>query len=74
MSEDPAETPTVEKKERNFKITLMFDGTNYHGWQRQPNGITVQEILEDRLFKLFGRTPVRVQGSSRTDAGVHKES
>ena len=71
MSENPAETPIVEKKERNFKITLMFDGTNYHGWQRQPNGITVQEILEDRLFKLFGRTPVRVQGSSRTDAGVH---
>ncbi len=56
---------------RNFRMTLAFDGTNYHGWQRQPNGITVQEVLEERLCKLFGNTPIRVQGSSRTDSGVH---
>ena len=71
MSELPAEQCAPEKKVRNFKITLSFDGTNYHGWQRQPNGITVQEVLEQRLYQLFGQTPVRVQGSSRTDAGVH---
>ena len=65
------ESGVPDGTERNFKIVLSFDGTNYHGWQRQPNGITVQEVLEDRLYQLFGRTQVRVQGSSRTDAGVH---
>ncbi len=56
---------------RTIKMEIAFDGTNYHGWQKQPNGITVQEVLEDRLSQLFGGIPVRVQGSSRTDAGVH---
>ena len=56
---------------RTFKLVLSYDGTAYHGWQRQSNGITVQEVLEDRLSRLFGGVPLRVQGSSRTDAGVH---
>ncbi len=52
------------------KITLSYDGTNYSGWQVQPNGITVQEILETALEKLTGEK-IKVVGSGRTDAGVH---
>lgn len=33
----------------NLKLTIKYDGTNYHGWQRQKNGISVQEVLEDAL-------------------------
>lgn len=54
----------------NLKLTLKYDGTEYHGWQRQPNGITVQEILEDALKKVLKKKIV-VTGCSRTDAGVH---
>ena len=56
---------------RTFKMIISYDGTMYHGWQRQNNGITVQEVVEDKLCRLFGNTPIRIQGSSRTDAGVH---
>lgn len=55
---------------RNFAMRITFDGTAYHGWQRQKNGITVQERIETALEKIFG-TPVTVTGCSRTDAGVH---
>lgn len=54
----------------NLKLTLKYDGTEYHGWQRQPNGITVQEVLEDTLEKVMKKKIV-VTGCSRTDAGVH---
>ncbi len=60
-----------ENRNRTFKLVLSYDGTAYHGWQRQPNGITVQEVLEEKLSRLFGDIPIRVQGSSRTDSGVH---
>lgn len=53
-----------------YKLTMAYDGTNYHGWQRQKNGITVQEVLEDVLQSIFGKETV-VTGCSRTDAGVH---
>lgn len=56
---------------RSFKLEIAFDGTAYHGWQRQPNHISVQEVIEQRLQKLFNQTQIRIQGSSRTDAGVH---
>lgn len=51
-------------------LTLQYDGTRYHGWQVQPNGITVQETLQNAIETLTG---VRsdVTGCSRTDAGVH---
>ena len=52
------------------KLTVSYDGTNYCGWQVQPNGITVQEKLEQAIFELTGEK-VRVTGSGRTDAGVH---
>tara|TARA_B100000768_G_scaffold178876_1_gene195440 strand:- start:1971 stop:2774 length:804 start_codon:yes stop_codon:yes gene_type:complete len=51
-------------------IELSFDGNAYHGWQRQPNGITVQEELE-RVLSLFTGTDMAVMGCGRTDAGVH---
>ncbi|MBR5535352.1 MAG: tRNA pseudouridine(38-40) synthase TruA [Clostridia bacterium] len=54
----------------NLKLTLKYDGTEYHGWQRQPNGITIQEILEDALEKVM-KKKITVTGCSRTDAGVH---
>jgi len=51
-------------------LTISYDGTSYHGWQVQPNGITVQQTLQDALEKLLG-SRVSVTGCSRTDAGVH---
>lgn len=55
---------------QRYFITLAYDGTHYHGWQRQPNGISVQETLEKALSTLL-RIPVAVTGAGRTDAGVH---
>ena len=55
---------------RNLLLTISFDGTAYHGWQVQPNGITVQETLQDALEKLYQTRPA-LTGCSRTDAGVH---
>ncbi|MCF8063433.1 MAG: tRNA pseudouridine(38-40) synthase TruA [Deltaproteobacteria bacterium] len=55
---------------RKVKLTLAYDGTRYHGWQIQKNGLTVQEVLEGKL-RIMTQEPVRVFGSGRTDAGVH---
>lgn len=55
---------------RNIALRLCYDGTNYHGWQRQKNLITVQEALETALTKLL-KSETRVLGCGRTDAGVH---
>ncbi len=51
-------------------LTLQYDGTAYHGWQVQPNGITVQETLQNALERVMGQRP-GVTGCSRTDTGVH---
>lgn len=57
---------------KNIVLRLMFDGTAYHGFQRQNNGITIQETIENAIFSITGeRTPLI--GCSRTDAGVHAE-
>jgi len=53
-------------------LTVSYDGTNYAGWQRQENAITVQEKLEDALSSLLNRQ-VQIRGASRTDAGVHAQ-
>lgn len=53
-----------------IKLTIAYDGTNYCGWQIQPNGITVEEIINKKLSKLTGEKIV-VIGASRTDSGVH---
>lgn len=51
-------------------LRLSYDGANYHGWQRQKNNITVQEVLEDALSRLY-KEEIHVIGCGRTDAGVH---
>lgn len=55
---------------RNIKLILQFDGGAYHGWQRQKNALTVQEIMEKALGKITGEK-ISVSGCGRTDAGVH---
>jgi tRNA pseudouridine38-40 synthase len=55
---------------RRIRITLSYDGTDFHGWQRQPNVPTIQGWLQHVLAEIEGR-PVNVDGSGRTDAGVH---
>lgn len=55
---------------QNYKITLSYEGTDFHGWQRQPEKRTVQGILEDSLSKITQRK-IHVAGAGRTDAGVH---
>lgn len=57
---------------RNIALRLMYDGTNYHGWQEQKNDITVAETVQKALSKICGH-PVKVVGCGRTDAGVHAE-
>jgi len=53
-----------------YFIELAYNGTNYHGWQTQPNAISVQEVLEKTLSTFF-RKEIKVVGAGRTDAGVH---
>ena len=56
---------------RNFRLTLAYDGTDFHGWQTQPRQRTVQETIEQALARLTGAGRVRVNASGRTDTGVH---
>lgn len=56
--------------ERNFLLTIEYDGTGFFGWQRQPEKKTVQGTLEQAIQSVCGRE-VRLEGTSRTDAGVH---
>ncbi|PKN19822.1 MAG: tRNA pseudouridine(38-40) synthase TruA [Deltaproteobacteria bacterium HGW-Deltaproteobacteria-6] len=55
---------------RNFKIIVEYDGAAYCGWQRQPNGISIQQILEEAVGRITSGK-VTLVGSGRTDAGVH---
>ena len=54
---------------RNIKLTVLYDGSEYHGWQIQPGFKTIQSMLTEAIQALVGRE-VRVFGASRTDAGV----
>lgn len=56
--------------ERNILLTIEYDGTGFSGWQRQPNQRTAQGTLEQALSKVCAQ-PVQIDGTSRTDAGVH---
>ena len=59
-------------KMRNFRILVQYEGTRYQGWQRQDStGNTIQGKLEMILAKMTGLDFVQVDGSGRTDAGVH---
>jgi tRNA pseudouridine38-40 synthase len=53
-----------------FKLTVEYDGGGFAGWQRQDNGPSIQQSLEEAVFRITGET-VLVQGAGRTDAGVH---
>ena len=55
---------------KRVKMIVAYDGTNYSGWQIQPNGVTIEQKLNEALSALFGET-IKVTGASRTDAGVH---
>lgn len=55
---------------KRIRLTVAYDGTNYRGWQVQPNGITIEEVLNRELSALL-KEQVEVIGASRTDSGVH---
>jgi tRNA pseudouridine38-40 synthase len=59
----------VANTQRYF-IELSYDGTNYHGWQVQPNAVAVQEVL-DKALAILLRQPIETVGCGRTDTGVH---
>lgn len=59
-----------EEKLQRYFIYLAYNGTRYHGWQLQPNGVTVQECVEKALAVLL-RCDTSIVGAGRTDAGVH---
>ena len=64
------ELKNISGELRNIKLTLEYDGTEFHGWQIQKAARTVQGVLEEALERLLG-TPHRVIAASRTDAGAH---
>lgn len=53
-----------------YKFTISFDGTAYHGWQKQKNAVSVQQVIEQKLEILFGKK-IETIGCGRTDTGVH---
>ncbi|UQS83970.1 tRNA pseudouridine(38-40) synthase TruA [Bombilactobacillus thymidiniphilus] len=55
----------------NYKMTIAYDGTRYHGFQKQPQLLTVQGVIETALLKMTKQHPVEIIASGRTDAGVH---
>ncbi|MGO5051529.1 tRNA pseudouridine(38-40) synthase TruA [Lachnospiraceae bacterium LCP25S3_G4] len=55
---------------KRIKLTIAYDGTNYCGWQVQPNGITIEAVINEKLCQLTGEQ-IEIIGASRTDSGVH---
>ena len=55
---------------RTIRLTIAYDGTEFVGWQRQANGVSVQGVIEDALAQIAG-APVTLHGAGRTDAGAH---
>ncbi|MEY3237547.1 MAG: hypothetical protein RI883_1648, partial [Bacteroidota bacterium] len=54
-----------------YFIKISYKGTNYFGWQRQPKEISVQEVIENTLSKMYSLKPITILGCGRTDTGVH---
>ena len=61
----------MHKLTRYF-IRLAYDGTTFHGWQRQSNAMTIQQTIEDALSMML-KSPVQLTGAGRTDTGVHAD-
>ena len=59
------------KNSKNIKLIIAYNGTNYSGWQRQENKKTIQESIENAIKQSTGEKEVKLNGSGRTDAGVH---
>ena len=59
---------------RRFKLTVAYDGTNYCGWQIQPNGVSVQGVLTKALVTFLRDEDLKIVGAGRTDAGVHAQT
>lgn len=57
-------------KNKNIKLVLVYDGSHYHGWQRQKNALSVQEVIEEKI-QMMVQEPIKLIASGRTDAGVH---
>ena len=54
-----------------YLLEIAYDGTEYSGWQIQPHCLAVQQVIQEKLTKLYDRQPIHLIGCSRTDAGVH---
>lgn len=63
----------IHRKMRNLKVMMSYRGTNYHGFQRQDNAVTVQEVVEKHVSSVLNEK-VTINGCSRTDTGVHANS
>jgi len=71
LEEDEDWLPELELPElENIKLLISYDGTEYHGWQRQPGRVTIQEKIEENLRRIL-RERINLQAAGRTDAGVH---
>jgi tRNA pseudouridine38-40 synthase len=61
---------SVVKKQQRWKCVCAYDGTSFHGWQSQEGGNTIQDLVERQMAKVLKRK-IRIEGSGRTDSGVH---
>lgn len=68
--ERASEPASGQTPERHYKLVIEYDGSAYHGWQRQKDAVTIQETIEKAICLMTGG-PVRLIASGRTDAGVH---
>jgi len=57
--------------EHSYKLVIAYDGTDYHGWQRQKEHSSIDHVIRETFLKVFFQENVRLVGASRTDAGVH---
>ncbi len=72
MAREPDRACELPAAPRNLRMTIEYDGESYAGWERQKNGLGIQEVIEDALFRIT-RERCTLNGSGRTDAGVHAE-
>lgn len=63
----------IEPETSRFKCVCAYDGTDFCGWQSQPNNLSIQDFIESRLSEIF-KEKIRIHGSGRTDAGVHADA